>query len=95
MRNGVDTMMKLWVDPVKEAPNNSYTHLYSVDEMKNFVLRCEKNLKRFKELPKAMSLWEIQCIVFPEKNEDFCAAVKWLTQTDRSYTIFWALEKET
>lgn len=81
--------MKLWVDDVRPAPDNTYTHVYSVDKAKSSIEYNEYLASVFN-----LAIYEVQLIdidhdagEYASEGGDYIKLLDWLEETGRNYPI--------
>lgn len=77
--------MKIWIDFVNEPADSSYTYCKSFSEAKDFIIRCEKNRVKFKDMPTATELWSIELIDVLDIL--YLDLLTWFKETNRHYKV--------
>lgn len=82
--------MKIWVDDVRPAPDDSYHWVKSVNQAKSYIEECEymHNVSRSKKF------WEIEVVdldhdagEYADHGGDYIKLLDWFEETGRNYSI--------
>lgn len=79
--------MKLWVDAVRPAPDESYEWCKSVDEAMQYIINFENEVDICKELG-IINPWYYEVTIDIDRDTgDYIKLLEWLEETGRNYPI--------